>query len=257
MQKLVKIIICEDIAKELKKNEFNVKIKSVAEAMLAINCITKQKFSKIINKLHKEKKDFVILVNGNQINTKEQVNIMQDIETIEVVPCLVGAFWPMVVWMIVSSLISYGLNKILNPTPENISAEENPSYLINGSVNLAKQGLPVPLGYGRKKVGSQVISYSTRYIDNSSGLSSSTILSWIRYIYNHREEEPFYSYYYESSSHKEYVDRIIQKYGASSGGQRYQKLFDFKTFFPDLGDISWGEWDPWNTFHKDLDEGSF
>lgn len=44
------------------------------------------------------------------------------------------------------------------PVPRDVNSTENPSYSFNGVVNTVKQGNPVPVGYGRLRVGSQVIS---------------------------------------------------------------------------------------------------
>lgn len=60
------------------------------------------------------------------------------------------------------SLALSGIAQLLAPrasgkaTPE--SAENEPSLAFNGAVNTMGQGGPVPLGYGRMLIGSQVIS---------------------------------------------------------------------------------------------------
>jgi len=56
-----------------------------------------------------------------------------------------------------------GLTQMLAPGPEVDSPETNESYLFDGPVNTAKQGLPVPVAYGELIVGGAPISinYST------------------------------------------------------------------------------------------------
>lgn len=56
-----------------------------------------------------------------------------------------------------------GISQLLAPGPEVDSAETNESYLFNGPVNTAKQGIPVPVAYGELIVGGAPISvnYST------------------------------------------------------------------------------------------------
>ena len=256
---LVKITLCEDIANQIGKNEYNLCVKSVSESMTAINALTKGKFINVIKKAAKEKKDYAILVNGIEMESAEELtlNFRDNLKTIELVPSIKGAWWIPLIWAVVSAIISYGLNKLLNPTPENKTAELNPSYLINGTVNLAKQGLPVPIGYGRKKIGSQVVSYSTRYINSSSafdGLTDKQILSWVRHIYNHKTENPFNVYY---SNNQSWIDPIIEKYGDHDGGDKWYDIgnvFDLeyildlnKTLFL-FQDVNWDSWDPAGTF---------
>lgn len=47
-----------------------------------------------------------------------------------------------------------------NERPEN-----KPSYLFSGAVNTTQQGNPVPIGYGRLRVGSQVVSAGIRSVE--------------------------------------------------------------------------------------------
>ena len=60
------------------------------------------------------------------------------------------------------SLTLGGIAQLLAPQPEadepNERPENQPSYHFNGAVNTTAQGHPVPLGYGRLRVGSAVIS---------------------------------------------------------------------------------------------------
>ena len=56
-----------------------------------------------------------------------------------------------------------GAAQMLAPTPEanpvdSERPEEKPSFLFNGPVNVSEQGHPVPLIYGRTRVGSIVVS---------------------------------------------------------------------------------------------------
>jgi predicted phage tail protein len=64
------------------------------------------------------------------------------------------------------SLVLGGVSSLLfspdTPSLDGYEAPDNkPSYSFNGAVNTTRQGNPVPLGYGRLRVGSQVISAST------------------------------------------------------------------------------------------------
>lgn len=62
------------------------------------------------------------------------------------------------------SLALTGVSQLLAPSPSkpdagaNEAPDRRPSFLINGEINTTEQGHPVPLGFGRFRVGSQVIS---------------------------------------------------------------------------------------------------
>ena len=59
-----------------------------------------------------------------------------------------------------ASLVLGGIVQLLTPVPKSQSAkdEKDANYSFNGPVNTTAQGHPVPLLYGRMKVGSAVIS---------------------------------------------------------------------------------------------------
>lgn len=62
-------------------------------------------------------------------------------------------------------LLAVGLSGFLfKPPQQNVPTEtkkdDDRSYLFNGAVNTTQQGQPIPIGYGRMKIGSQVVSAS-------------------------------------------------------------------------------------------------
>lgn len=67
------------------------------------------------------------------------------------------------------SLLFAGIAELLTKNPKKDPAaekEENrPSYVFGGAINTTKQGNAVPVGYGRLRVGSQVISAGVRTFD--------------------------------------------------------------------------------------------
>lgn len=56
-----------------------------------------------------------------------------------------------------TSLALMGVASLLAPTPRQ-EGDQKPSYLFNGAENVMQQGVPVPVGYGRMRVGSVVLS---------------------------------------------------------------------------------------------------
>jgi predicted phage tail protein len=167
MKNLTKIKIYGDLAEKVGKDEWNIKINSIAEALFAINILTNDKFRKCVSEEEKNKKTYSLIVNGEEVDGDEVVFAMkQEIKTIDIMPSLEGKFelLTLIIVTIIMSLLSYGISKLMQPKKPK-TAETNPSYLMDGTQNLAKQGLPIPLGYGRMMVGSLVVSQAIRYRD--------------------------------------------------------------------------------------------
>jgi len=79
------------------------------------------------------------------------------------------------VFMFGAALLLGGLFELVSGSPkssnggnndmgsgESEKAELAPSYLFGGAVNTANQGNPIPIGYGRLRIGSQVIAAGVR-----------------------------------------------------------------------------------------------
>ena len=68
-----------------------------------------------------------------------------------------------------ASLAIGGITQLLAGTPNAPEVQEReankPSFLFNGPVNTVAQGHPVPIGYGRLRVGSAVISAGITTVD--------------------------------------------------------------------------------------------
>lgn len=84
--------------------------------------------------------------------------------------CCIPGFQPFGASLIVSGagmLISTIVTAIMGRTKKNDNEEEGTSYYFNGAQNTTRQGVPVPLIFGRCKVGSAVISSSINVSDQS------------------------------------------------------------------------------------------
>lgn len=68
-------------------------------------------------------------------------------------------------------LIVGGIVQLLTPVPKGMSSKDRPenmpSYAFNGPINTQAQGNPVPVLYGRMKVGSAVISAGINAVDQA------------------------------------------------------------------------------------------
>lgn len=163
-------------------------IKKPIDAVNAINTIHKNFKDTIITDC-KEGQNYELLVNKKSVNALS-LQHKQKIEEIEIVPCIIGhgpvaaigigaaaigvgavvgfgtamgAFF----LTLGMGLIMAGITYLMTPIPENEPREieasvKTESFLFQSQNNVASQGAPVRLGYGRLRVGSQVISSSVR-----------------------------------------------------------------------------------------------
>lgn len=127
---------------------------------------------------------FNVYIGYDQVPGVSANNPVSQVEVCRIVPTISGAgIGEAVAWWIASqyaittttlAIITFAVNALVNlaisgiaqalfapPKPSAIGSErpENkPSYVFNGPVNTTQQGHPVPVGYGKLRVGSQVIS---------------------------------------------------------------------------------------------------
>lgn len=165
--------------------EFNLAVNSPAEAVRAL-CIMVPGFQRFLTTAKQKGLEFAVFI-GRQNISKEQLRDPPGDEVIRIAPVLVGAkrggilqtiigvvlivvgvytgFEPAV--QLGASMVLGGVVQMLSPQPKGLgakdSAENAPSYSMNGTVNTQAQGNPVPVAYGGHEtkgmlVGSAVIS---------------------------------------------------------------------------------------------------
>lgn len=165
--------------------EFRLAVNSPAEAVRAL-CIMVPGFQRFLTTAKQKGLEFAVFI-GRQNITKEQLRDPPGGEVIRIAPVLVGAkrggilqtiigvvlivvgvytgFQPAV--QLGASMVLGGVVQMLSPQPKGLgakdSAENAPSYSMNGTVNTQAQGNPVPVAYGGHDtkgmlVGSAVIS---------------------------------------------------------------------------------------------------
>ena len=176
------------LGKKLNKKTWNVKVSSVNEALHAVDCLSSSRLYTHINTLSKKGVKYLIRVNNEIQPRSKEVDCLnlrrQDIKTIDVVPVIEGSFFGALstifgagllyfgegstMKIIGASLLFSGLSDTLSKPPDkpedrlitNPSSDPqalSQSYLFGGPVNVINEGGPVPIGYGRLVVGSQVI----------------------------------------------------------------------------------------------------
>jgi predicted phage tail protein len=185
---LVRVRIHGVLGKEIGQKEWPLEVSSVNEALHAINCLTSSKLFYSMNSLSSKGVRYVVKVNDKIQTFNEEANVLGlergNLKTIDVAPVVEGAFFGNLASVLGSGLMFFGdsglvrtlgaillftgMANALSKPPErpddrvitNPSSDPqalSQSYLFGGPVNVLNEGGPVPLGYGRLIVGSQVI----------------------------------------------------------------------------------------------------
>ena len=197
MDKLVNVKLHGILGETLGASSWNLAIKSIGEAIRYIEMNTK-KLYKTLYEFDKKLIKYEIIINGRKFQPEKELTInniediynselmiqRNDLETIDIVPVLEGAedvFQAIlgVILIIVGAFTSYfggvaligagltllasGVVGLLTKPPKfedfrEIEQGGKTSYLFSGPANIVGEGGPVPVGYGRLMIGSQVVS---------------------------------------------------------------------------------------------------
>lgn len=169
---------------------FTVSISRAKEVLRAIDA-NRKNFIHRINDLAKQGMNYTLVVDGKRVEDLAEIEMQAEVKTIDLIPLVCGAgagaigvgiltlvgagsvagtvFAPTLLAVFVGTLaltaVSIGLQLALAPKPDAgppISATTKAlqdSFTFSNKANVASQGSPVPVGYGRLKVGSQVIQF--------------------------------------------------------------------------------------------------
>lgn len=73
-----------------------------------------------------------------------------------------GGVWGPVAWKLGAAMVAGGVIQMISPQPGGISSKQDPdnkaSYAFGGVTNTTAQGNPVPLCYGKLRIGGAIIS---------------------------------------------------------------------------------------------------
>lgn len=177
---MIKVIFKGVLEKKFGK-ELNFMCRNINEVMRAIES-NRKSFRKFIFKMERDLGQiFCVLRNGIKTNYEDWNKKLEDGDEIVLMPVVCGAASLnkilggilVVIGIILVAfqfsaplgyaLIATGLSMLLTPTPKPQAQQQTTSaglnsYLFGGRLNNARQGGPVPLGYGRLKIGSIVVS---------------------------------------------------------------------------------------------------
>jgi len=183
---MAKIILQGKLGQEFKK-EWNLSVKTPQEAVRALEANTQGKFSEYLQKTALEKNvGYKFVVDKYEIVDQADTvlfnKILDDNSIIEIIPTVGGrAIITYIIVQVVISVISSVISALLAPSPEvNLGSGdggEGPrkeSFLFNGREGAAKQGNPIPVGYGRMLVPSIPISLDYIYKNALEGSGGSS-----------------------------------------------------------------------------------
>jgi len=148
-------------------SSFKARIAKPREAFAVIEA-NRSNFRKRIIDLHKKGFNYAIVVDGKRISEKSQLELIGHNKVIDIVPLITGSgpLAPILVAIVVSVVLAVVALAIAllfapkPPEPPDISVTARgfeQSFIFANKANIAAQGIPVPVGYGRLRVGTQVI----------------------------------------------------------------------------------------------------
>jgi len=183
-------------------NTWNLAVKSVSEAIHAIEILSKHKLYSHLYENDKRNIRYQVLINKricptDNIDVKDIESIKNSelcmkfgkLQTIDIIPVIEGhdegiiqaiiGVVLIVVGVVTSQpaliiagigMVAGGIISLISSPPkfEDFREAENSgpsSYLFNGPINVTREGGPVPVGYGRIIAGSQVLSNRLIYED--------------------------------------------------------------------------------------------
>jgi predicted phage tail protein len=191
--------------------KWEICVSSVSEAMRAIQTNSGGKLFPYLFESWKREEKYQVIVDGKTLDTSDidpsdpetvynsELMINRKFKKLDIVPVIEGGlFVPILIGagllaagmifsmplliMIGLGLIISGLANLLAKPPDFEEFQQftdvraKGSYLFNGPTNALREGGPVPLGYGRLLLGSQVIgsSYVISYQENTDSTTSTS-----------------------------------------------------------------------------------
>jgi len=179
-------VIIEGWLGKIVGKKWNLNVRSFLELFNAIESNTNQLRKNLINN---KKNYFAIFVDGEKVEEKALMFIPIKGKKVKILPVLYGATSTVAAWIVakvgitagtfaysaavfildtvIATAISFGISLLIAKllAPDDPEVRNTTSFVFTNGDNVASQGKPVPLGYGRMMVGSQVISTSQASLD--------------------------------------------------------------------------------------------
>ena len=173
---------------------FSFKTRTLKEVLAAIEANTGKLRSYLSGN---GKRYFAIFINGKEIDPDASINTSVHNKKVLIIPVLMGAFIgtltafivgklgfvasaagvmsigmkvaTFVVGTILSSALAFGISLLIAKlmTPDDPDLANTSSFAFGQAENVSRQGVVVPVGYGRLQVGSRTISVNLFNVDRS------------------------------------------------------------------------------------------
>jgi len=141
---------------------WELEVDSVQEALWAIEANT-GKLTEFLSKNQDKFEHYTFSVDNKTLEKQSELesSLPRQSKNIHIMPQVAGGVVATITAIVVSIVTGLIMQALFKP-PKPKEEKETKSYLFSGPVNTAAQGVPIPLGYGRLRVGSTVISASLR-----------------------------------------------------------------------------------------------
>lgn len=157
---------------------FNMEVSKPRDVIKAIDC-NRSGFRGRVVDLQRQGFIYDILVDKKRMSKESFLN-SKNPKQIDLVPVIVGSGLPILEAILVAVaqvVISYALMDpgTLDGGEATVGSTKGSLLFQGGNANIASQGSPIPIGYGRLKVGSQIIQSSVKSFPQS--IESSKVMT--------------------------------------------------------------------------------
>ena len=172
-------------------DSFKFKTRTLREVLAAIEANTGKLRSYLKGN---GKRFFAVFVNGKEVDTDSQLNVNVDGKKVLIIPILMGGFiatataaittalvgsaavaagtlaakvTSFIVGTVLGAALSFGLSLLISKLmkPDDPKSANTTSFIFGQAENVTKQGVVVPVGYGRLQAGSRVVSVNKFSVD--------------------------------------------------------------------------------------------
>jgi predicted phage tail protein len=164
-----KVFLHGELGESLGK-EWDLEVDSVQEVFCAIEANT-NKFTRFLAENSEKFKYYTFQIDDEYLTSKKELEskLPEKAKNIHIMPQIAGGDPINILIQVVIAVATSLIMQALFKPPKAKEQRETKSYLFAGTQNVAAQGIPVPLGYGRLKVGSVVVSAAVRHLPYAKG----------------------------------------------------------------------------------------
>ena len=159
-----KVFLHGELGESLGK-EWDLEVDSIQEVFCAIEANT-NKFTRFLSENSEKFKYYTFQIDDEYLTSKKELEskLPKKVRNIHIMPQIAGGNPVQILIQVVVAVATSLIMQALFKPPKAKEQKETKSYLFAGTQNVAAQGIPVPLGYGRLKVGSVVVSAAVRHL---------------------------------------------------------------------------------------------